>query len=62
MKLLKFFLLAIALGSFPLTLSADHKTTKQCLACCKSPEKCDACCKNNGMDCLKDCCKPKKTK
>ena len=62
MKLLKFSLLAAALICQPITARAadDHKTTKQCLACCKTAEKCDACCKDMGKDCLKDCCKGKK--
>jgi len=62
MRLLKLSLLAMAVASFPLTAFADHKDTKQCLACCKSPDKCDACCKDKGKDCLKDCCKGKKAK
>ena len=62
MKILTMTLAAIAFAALPLNSFADHKQTKECLACCKTPEKCDACCKDKGKECLKDCCKPKKAK
>jgi hypothetical protein len=59
MKPLKLILLALTLAALPGAVFAaeDHKNTKECKACCKSPDKCDACChdKGKGKEC-KECC------
>jgi hypothetical protein len=61
MKTLQWLLAAIVFATFPQPTFADHKTSKECLTCCKSGEKCDACChdKGKGKEC-KECCGAKK--
>jgi hypothetical protein len=69
MKTLKLLLATVALsGVCALAAPAakepapkDHKGTKECNACCKSPDKCDACChdKGKGEEC-RACCFKKK--
>jgi len=61
MKILNLLRATIVLTAFQQPSFADHKTSKECLACCKSAEKCDACChdKGKGKEC-KECCSAKK--
>lgn len=61
MKKFTLTLAALAFAALPFTSFADHKSSKECLACCKSADKCDACChdKGKGKEC-KECCMKKK--